>query len=111
MAETLQRLGDGLSGHAVQRERERVDRGRDQVGARVDGGERRCKADPGRSLHVEADGQPARLPDAPHELLGPVRDERAGRIVHEDPRRAEVGSLRACSTSVSVSVSPVRPGL
>ena len=47
----------------------------------------------GRALDVEADGEPARLPDPRHELLRTVRDERARRVVHEDPRRAELRQL------------------
>jgi hypothetical protein len=111
VAQALERLGDGLARDAVQRERERVDRGRDQVGAGVDGCERGGEADSGRALDVEAHGEPARLSDARDELLRAVRDERTGRVVDEDPGRTESGSLRACSTSVSVSLSPVRPGL
>ena len=109
VARALQRLCDGLAGHAVERERERIDGGGDEVRARVDGGERRCEPDARRALDVEADREPARLLDPRHEFLGPVRDERARRVVHEDPRRAELGQLPR--PSISVSVSPVRPGL
>ena len=77
----------------MERERERIHGRRDQIRARVDGGERRREPDARGALDVEADGKPARLLDARDELLRPVRDERAGRIVHEDPRRAELGQL------------------
>ena len=93
VAQPLQRLCDGLAGHAVERERERIDGGCDEVRARVDGGERRCEPDARRALDVEAHREPARLPDPRHEVLRPVRDERARRVVHEDPRRAELGQL------------------
>ena len=77
----------------MERERERIDGRRDEVRSRVDGGERRREADARRALDVEADREAARLPDPRDELLRPVRDERARRVVHEDPRRAELGQL------------------
>ena len=77
----------------MERQRERVDRRRDQVRTRVDRGQCGCETDTRRALDVEPDGQPARLPDACDELLRAMRDECAGRVVDEDPGRAEVGKL------------------
>ena len=77
----------------MERQRERVDGGRDEVGPRVDGGERRREADPRRALDVEADGKAARLLDPRDELLRAVREERPGGIVHDHPRRAELRQL------------------
>ena len=93
VAEAVERLRDRLARDAVERQRERVDGRRDEVGARVDGRECGCEADASGPLHVEADGKPARLLDPGDELLRLVREERAGRVVHDDPRRAEVGQL------------------
>ena len=93
MPEPLQRLGDRLAGHAVERQRERVHGGRDQIRARVDRRQCGCETDTRRALDVEADGEPTRLPNARDELLRAMRDERAGRVVDEDPCRAEVGQL------------------
>ena len=93
MAEPFERLGERLSGHPVQRERERVDGGRDEVCAGLDGRERAGETRPGGALDVEADREPARLLDPRHELMRPVREERAGRVVHDHPGGAEVGQL------------------
>ncbi len=93
VAEPVEGLGDRLSGDAVKRERERIDRGRDEVGSGLDGRERRCEPDAGGALDVEADGQLARLADAADQLLRAVRDEGAGRVVDDDARGAELGEL------------------
>ena len=93
LPDPLERLGERLARHAVQRQRERVDRGRDEVRPRLDGGERRGQAHAGRALDVEADGELARLPDPRHQLGRAVRGERAGRVVDDDARRAELGQL------------------
>ena len=77
----------------MERQRERIDRGRDEVGTGVDRGECGCEADARRALDVETDGKLARPPDSRDELLRGVREERAGRVVHDDPGGAEVGQL------------------
>ncbi len=91
--ESLQRLRDRLAGNAVERECERVHGGRDQVRSRVDGRKRGREPDARSALDVEADREAARFHEPHDELLRPVRYERSRRIVHEDPRRAELGEL------------------
>ena len=93
VAEPLQRLRDRLARYAVKRERERIDRRCDEVGARVDRRERGRESDACRPLHIEADRKPARLHDPCDELLCLVGEQRARRVVHEDPRRAEIRQL------------------
>ena len=46
-AEAVQRVDEGLAGDAVERQRERIDGGGDQVGAGLDGGERSGQAGAG----------------------------------------------------------------
>ena len=77
----------------MERERQRIHRRRDEVGPCLDCGERGREAHACRALDVEADREPARLPDAADELLRTVRDERAGRVVDDDTRRTELGQL------------------
>ena len=93
MAEAVERLRYGLSGHPMERQRERVDRRRDEIRPRVHRGEGRSEPDACRSLHVEADRKPARLGEPGDERLRLVRYERAGRVVHQDAGRAEIGQL------------------
>ena len=91
--ESLQRLCDRLAGNTVERECERVHGGRDQVRSRVDGRKRGREPDARGALDVEADREAARFHEPHDELLRPVRYERSCRIVHQDPRRAQIGQL------------------
>ncbi len=93
VTEPVERLGERLAGDAVQCERERVDGGRDEICARLDGGERGRERRSRRALHVEADRQLAGGLDPPDQFLRPVREERAGRVVHDHARRAELAEL------------------
>ena len=62
-AEAVERLDERLAGDAVERQRQRVDRGGDQVGAdaRRDDGVQQPRAR--GALDEEPDGQPGRLAD------------------------------------------------
>ena len=91
--EPLEHLHERLAGDAVQRQRERVDRGRDNVGPDAGRHERVGERRASGRLDVEADGQAARLAEALDELLRHVREEPTGRVVQQDPRRAEGGHL------------------
>ena len=93
VAEAFERLRDRLPRDAVEGQRERVDRRGDEIRTGVDRSERRREADARRALDVEADGKPARLLDPGDELLRLVREERARRVVDDDPRGAELGKL------------------
>ena len=86
-----ERLGESLAGDAVERQRERIDRARDQLRAGAGGRERRGERAAAGALHVDPDRQPARLGERADELLRPVRLQRAGRVVQEDAHRAELG--------------------
>ena len=91
--EPAERLGERLARDPVQRERERVDRGRDDVRADARRDERVRERRAARRLDVEADRKPARLPEALDELLRHVRQEAARRVVEEHACRAEVAQL------------------
>ena len=67
--EALERLGERLARDAVQRERERIDGGRDDVRADPRRDERVRERGAARRLDVEADGEPARLAQPLDELL------------------------------------------
>ena len=88
-----ERGGERLACDAVERERERVDGARDQVGPGAGGLERVRERGAAGALAVEADRQPGRLFDAPDELGSLVRLEAAARVVHERARRLDVGQL------------------
>ena len=88
-----ERLRERLGGDAVERERDRVDRDRDPLRPRAHGLDRGREADAPGALAVEADRQAARLAHALDELAGLRRVERAGRVVDQDPRGAELGQL------------------
>ena len=77
-------------GDAVDRERDRVDGAGDEVGAGAHRLERGRERGPARTLAVEADRQIARLAEDADELPGAVRLQRAGRVVQQDPGRAEL---------------------
>ena len=88
-----ERLRDTLPGDAVQRERDGIDRGRDQVRAgarRLERGGERVAA---RALAVDADREPRGFVQSDDELVRAVRLQRARRIVEEHPRRAELRQL------------------
>ena len=91
--EAAERLGERLARDPVQRERERVDRGRDDVRADAGRDERVRERRAARRLDVEADRKPARLPEALDELLRHVRQEAARRVVQEHACGAEVAQL------------------
>ena len=90
-AEAVERVGDRLAGRAVEDERDRVDRGGDQVGAGPGGLDRGRERGAAGALAVEADRQPACVADRLDELAHAVRLERAGRVVEEHARGAELG--------------------
>jgi hypothetical protein len=92
--EARERLRERLARDAVERQRDRVDGARDQVGAGAGGLDRRGERRPRRALEVDADRQPARLAQLPHELPGAVRLERARRVVEEHARGAEARQAR-----------------
>ena len=93
-------------GDAVERQRQRIDRGRDQVGADTRRHDRVQEPRPGGTLDEEADGQAGLLADALDELLGEVRQERVGRIVEDDARRSERGQLlRALDERVDLALA------
>ena len=92
-AEPVERLDERLARDAVQRQRERVDGGRDQVGADARGDDRVQQPRAGGTLHEEPDREARRLADPLDELLREVRAERVGRVVDDHARRAELGNL------------------
>src|SRR5207244_6033318 len=85
--------GEALPGDAMERERDRVDGAPDLVGAGTRGLERRGEGIPGGALAEDADGQAARLGELGDELARTVRLKRAGRVVEDDARGAELGEL------------------
>ena len=90
----------------MERQRQRIDRGRDQVGADTRRDDRVQEPRPGGTLDEEADGQARLLADALDELLGEVRQERVGRIVEDDARRSERGQLlRALDERVDLALA------
>ena len=88
-----ERLGDRLAGDTMQRQRDRIDGARDQLGAGSCRLERRRERVAGRALAVDADREVRRLAQARHELACAMRLQRAGRVVQENARRAEVRQL------------------
>ena len=93
-AEPGERLGEALPGDAVQRERDGIDGGRDQVGAGARGLERDGERVAAGALAVDADRQTARLVQPRDELVRAVRLERSRRVVEEHARDAELAQLR-----------------
>ena len=93
MLEPLEGFRERLAGDPVQRQREWVHRRGDEIRSSLDGRERGGDAHPGRALDVEADREPARLPNLRNELTRLVREEGAGRVVDDDTRRAELRQL------------------
>ncbi len=91
----------------MERERERVDGRRDDVRADARRDERvRERRSSGR-LDVEPDRKAARLLQALDELLRDVREERAGRVVDEHARGAEVAeSPRLLDERVGLAGAP-----
>ena len=89
--DAAQRLGQRLTGDPVERQCKRIDRARDELGARAGGSERHGERAPAGTLRVDPDGQPTRLGQGLHELLRSVRLERTGRVVEENAHRAELG--------------------
>src|SRR5581483_1716735 len=88
--EPVERGGDRLPRDPVQDEGDGVDGAGDQVDAGACGRDRAGKHAAARALAVEPDRQPAGLSDRPAELADPVRLERSGRVVDQDPGRAEL---------------------
>ena len=100
-AQPRERGGERLAGDAVQRERERVERARDQVGAGAGGLERVGEPRAGRALAVEADGQAGRLGARGRRARPPgaARGRRSGRgsaRASRRARRARATARRAC---------------
>ena len=91
-SEPVQRLDERLARDAVQRERQRVDRRRDDVGADARRDERVRERRAARRLDEEADRQPARLAEPLDELLRDVR---------EQPARGSFRSTRDAPSSPS----------
>ena len=88
----------------MERERERVDRARNDLRARTRSGEGGGERAAARALHVDADGQSACISEGVDEVGCLVRLERAGRVVQQDPHGAELGQrLRALDEDVSVT--------
>ena len=105
-AEPVERVDERLAGDAVERQRQRIDRGGDQVGADPRRHDRVQEARPGGTLDEEADGQARLLADALDELLGEVRQQRVGRVVEDDARRSERGQLlRALDERVDLALA------
>src|SRR5439155_10274856 len=88
--EASQSLGQRLCGDPVERERNGIKGGRNQGCAGPGCLERGGESRPARALAVEADRQPARLPEALHELprLGGV--ERTCGVMEKDSRGAKL---------------------
>ena len=86
-----QRLRERLARNPVERQRERVDRARDDLGARPGGGERRGERAAAGSLGIDPDWQSACVGERAHELLRGVWLQRARRVVEEDADGAELG--------------------
>ena len=74
----------------MHRQRDGVDRDGDHVGARACRLERRGERVPAGALRVEADRQPGDVAQLGDQLTGSVRLQDGGRVVEEDPRRAEL---------------------
>src|SRR5205807_5413107 len=82
-----------LAGDAMQGQRDRIQRTRDEIGARPDrfqGGSERVA---GGTLAIETNRQPARLSQRTDQLVGAMGLERARRIVEEDADRPQLGQL------------------
>ena len=76
----------------MERERDRVDRGGDEVGAGARGLERRRERVPPAPWQYRPTGRPL-ASRARDELVRAVRLERAGRVVEQHARGAELGQL------------------
>ena len=88
----------------MQRQRERIDRARDQLGSGVRRRERRGERAAAGALHVDPDRQTARLGERADELLRLVRLQRPGRVVQEHAHGAELGQrLRALDQRVDLA--------
>ena len=83
--------GDRLAGHAVQRQRERVEGGGDQVGPGANRLQRRGERGAPGALAVEPDREPARLAHRADHLRRKARVQRAGGVVDQDAGGAELG--------------------
>ena len=86
-------LRDRLRRGPVERDRERIERARDAVRPGPRGLDRRGERGAAGALRVQADRQAARLADALDQLADAARGERAGRIVDEHARRAELAQV------------------
>ncbi len=91
----------------MERERDRVEGARDALGTGADGldggGERHASC----ALAVQPHGQAARLLDALDELARLGRVQRAGRVVDQDARRAELGeAVRALEQHLRLTRRP-----
>src|SRR4051794_27213806 len=74
----------------MERQRDGIGAAGDEVGSRpggFDAGRERVAAD---TLEVDADGQAASLREAAHEVARTMWLERAGRVVEQDPGRAQL---------------------
>ncbi len=104
--EAVERVDERLAGDAVERQCQRIDRGRDQVGADPRRDDRVEQARSGGTLNEEADRQARLLADALDELLGEVRQQRIGRVVEDDARRSQRGQLlRALDERVDLALA------
>ena len=94
------------------RERDRVDRAGDQVGAGAGRLEREREPVPAGALAVEADRQTGHLPQLGHELACPVGLEQAGGIVEQDARGADLGQpLRGLDQRLVAAAAVEEPGV
>jgi hypothetical protein len=78
----------------VQRQRDGIDGGRNQIRAGARSLERDGHRIAARALAVDAHRQAARLPQPRDQLVRAMRLERSGRIVKDHARDAELGQLR-----------------
>ena len=89
--ESGERLCGRLGGNAMHRQCDRIHRRREDVGACTRGLDRRCERVASRALRVEPDRQPRDLAQLGDELARTVRLQERGRVVEEQPCRAELG--------------------
>ena len=88
--EARQRRRRRLGRNPVERERERVDGARDEIGARAGGLQRRGERNASGALAVEADRKARHLAHLADEVRGPLWAQRSRRIVDEHTGGAEL---------------------
>src|SRR5215218_10979206 len=91
--EAGQRVRQSLAGDAMDDQGDWVGRAGDAIGARAGRFQRGGEGASSRALAVDADGEAADVGEHRNELARSVRLERAGGIVEQNPRGAEVWKL------------------